>query len=138
MSDDERVRPAEGRLFRPGSQADGDGLRPVARLCDLILGEALVNKATQVRLAEYEQDGGAVEYLIDDQWRQVMKVPTQAHRQVINRLKVMAGLESSRKPMQSGQLHFSVDTKVRVLEVSVEALSSGSDIGIITIDAAAT
>jgi type II secretory ATPase GspE/PulE/Tfp pilus assembly ATPase PilB-like protein len=110
----------------------------VSKLCDLILTEALLNKATEVRLAEYEADRGTVEYQINGDWQRVMAVPIQAHRALVNRLRVMAGLDASRKPLQRGTLHVAYDGHMLTLPITVEALTSGADMASITISAAAT
>jgi type II secretory ATPase GspE/PulE/Tfp pilus assembly ATPase PilB-like protein len=93
---------------RPVHDLDSDaGERPVARLCNLILAEGLLNGATRIRISESEREQGTVEYEIANVWRQVMRVPIQAHRPLMDRLKSMAGLYVGRLSNQVG--HIRVD-----------------------------
>lgn len=111
-------------------------MRPVVRLCNLILAEGLLNKSTKIRLAEYEPEAGSVEYFIGDEWKTVMKVPVMAHRPLINRLKVMAALDISRVPEQRGEVHVNYEGSVRKLSITVQALPTGSDVATLEIPAA--
>jgi type II secretory ATPase GspE/PulE/Tfp pilus assembly ATPase PilB-like protein len=114
----------------PSSVAGSQG--PVGKLCDLILTEALLNRAGQVRLVD--ADPGTVEYRIGENWRSVMRIPAPAQRVLLERLRQMAGLQGDARP-QSGTLHILYDAIVRSYPLTVEAAPPGGDIAIIDLRA---
>lgn len=129
-----RVFDLEGRAGVPTGEF---GQRPVVRLCNLILVEAFMNQAKEVKLSECDPTAGSVEYLIGEEWRPVMRIPIQAHRLIINRLKVMAGLDIAKVPDQEGELHVRFQGVTRILAIRIQAVPTGGDIATLRIDAAA-
>ena len=86
--DNSSTRSSSGRQFDLNLSAEQ--ARPVPRLVNLILSEALEGGAQQVHLHAGTQ---AVSFFRAGEWIQVMQVPAEACGPLINRLRVMAGLD---------------------------------------------
>jgi hypothetical protein len=83
--------------------------RPVVRLVDLILSEAVLSRASDIHV-EPEEGGVAVRYRIDGVLRQVMKMPRAAGFPMISRLKIMASLDiADRLRPQDGRARVGVN-----------------------------
>ena len=80
-----------GRQFDLNISADD--ARPVPRLVNLIVREAIESGSQQ---AHMHTGTLAVRYFRSGEWIQVMKVPAAALGPVINRLRVMAGLDRTK------------------------------------------
>lgn len=109
------------------ASAAGPNQRPVPRLCSLVLTEGFANQAREIRLDESEAAAGGVEFLIGEEWRQVMKVPVQAHRHMVNRFKVMANLDIGRVPEQLGQIHVRLNGALHILGITIQAQPAGNE-----------
>ena len=86
--DNSSTRSNSGRQFDLNRSAEQ--ARPVPRLVNLILHEALESGAQQVHLHAVTL---AVSFFRAGEWIQVMQVPAEACGSLINRLRVMAGLD---------------------------------------------
>jgi len=95
--------------------------RPVPRLCNLILTDALQSQSGGIRLVPIDAESGGVEYEREGQWQPVMQLPVQVFGAVINRFKVMAALGIGRVPVQEGELHVRLNGPRRVLKIRSEA-----------------
>jgi len=93
--------------------------RPVARLCSLILEQALLTKASAVRLQLTEDARGGIEYAIGDEWKAVMQVPRAVYAPLVARLREMAGLSGD--GAQDGQMRIRHHDIHRLLAVHVGA-----------------
>jgi len=91
---------------------------PVIRLANLILEEFLRAGAEQLSLTQGEGDYSPVRFLIEGQWRDVMKIPVPAAAPLMNRYKVMANLDIARRPAQRGQLHVRLAGTEYVLRIT--------------------
>ena len=97
-------------------------VRPVVKLCDLIIAEGLLNGASAIQL-RMTPEGCAVRYEIRGNWRDQMKIPTAAGRPVINRLRVMAALDRTSVPRpHAGEMRCLVNGK----EYRLRAVVSGT------------
>src|SRR5439155_1376757 len=66
--------------------------RPIVRLVDLIISEAILARSSDIHI-EPEEGGVAVRYRIDGVLRQQMKIPRQAGLPLISRIKIMSSLD---------------------------------------------
>jgi len=127
-------RESRASLFRQAFDLDiaQETQRPVVRLCHLILTEGMLTDASAIRLQVLDGDNGGVEYEVAGSWRMVMQIPIQAFRSVINRLKVMAALDISRRPSQVGEVHVRLKGTVRILPIRIE-LNGEQDTAMLTV-----
>src|SRR5213076_1444262 len=65
--------------------------RPIVRLVDLIISEAILARSSDIHI-EPEEGGVAVRYRIDGVLRLQMKIPRQAGLPLISRIKIMSSL----------------------------------------------
>jgi len=72
--------------------------RPVARLCSLILEQALLTKASAVRLQLTEDARGGIEYAIGDEWKAVMQVPRAVYAPLVVRVEISSWPRRPRLP----------------------------------------
>ena len=99
-------RESGSELFRREYDLDEVArMRPVLRLTNLILAEAIAQGAAGIRLQSREADTGAVEYSLQGEWRQVMRIPIKAFGPLLNRFRVMAALDIAKVPRQEGEVH---------------------------------
>jgi type II secretory ATPase GspE/PulE/Tfp pilus assembly ATPase PilB-like protein len=105
------------------------GGRPIANLCDLILAECLSSGATAIRVSPGEPEQGldavAVRYLVEGEWRQVMKIPSQAGLPLFAHLRSMCDVDPVHHPKQEGT--FNIRTPDR--EASVVATFGKTETG---------
>ena len=127
------------RLFRKEYVIDDDGAsgddRPVSRLAALVIAEGFRSRARAVRLIG-EVETGSVEYDIDGEWRRMMKLPGPAFLPLVNRLKIMAVLDISRRPSQSGEIHVRFGGALRVLSIQTESSPAGQETVLLTLPSA--
>ena len=82
---------------------------PLARLCDMILVEGMKSGATSVRLT-IEADAGRVSFEVSKQWHEIMKMPIATGQALLNRLRLLAGLDrTSRAPAGAGRIQTVLD-----------------------------
>ena len=112
--------------------------RPVPKLCNLILADALRSQSLGIRLVPAGAEVGGVEYDREGQWQPVMQIPAQVFSTLINRLKVRAALDIGRVPMQEGELHVRFDGLRRVLRIRSEATNAPFELLTITLPADST
>lgn len=120
------------RVFDLGAESAGP---PVVRLAHLILEEFLRAGAQQLRLTQGEHESSAVRFLIDGQWRDMMKIPSPAASPLANCYKVMASLDIARRPAQQGQLRVRLAGRQYELGITSSISPSGVEDLLITIGA---
>lgn len=99
--------------------------RPTPRLVNLIVLEALKSDAEQVHL---HTGTLAVRYFRTGEWIQVMKVPAAAIGPLINRLRVMAGLDRTKgTTRQEGTLQVVADGAPVVIRAVVQFTEAGDE-----------
>jgi type II secretory ATPase GspE/PulE/Tfp pilus assembly ATPase PilB-like protein len=112
--------------------------RPVVRLVDLILSEAVLSRASDIHV-EPEEGGVAVRYRIDGVLRQVMKMPRAAGLPMISRLKIMASLDiADRLRPQDGRSRVGVNGVPVDLRVSTLPASLGEKVVVRILDSGQT
>ena len=106
---------------------DSANPRPVIKLCNLVLSEALASSATAISLALTGKDC-TVRYRIDDEWRTVMMIPSAAGAPLINRVRVMAILDRTKGHIrQTGLFRARFQGKDVLFNVEVESKPDGAE-----------
>ena len=98
---------------------------PIIVLTNLILEEGLRSKASAISLVA-SAESCLVRYSIAGEWQEVMKVPDVWGKQVMNRLRLMAGLEPTTKGRRTGEIHCILDGALVILTVDAPATPDGS------------
>jgi len=97
----------------------GDEEAPIIRLVDLILRQAIENKASDIHIEAFESDM-VVRYRVDGVLHEAMNPPKNLHPPVISRLKVMANLDLAEKRMpQDGRMQLTVGQTTIDFRVSI-------------------
>jgi type IV pilus assembly protein PilB len=100
-------------------------MRPVVRLVDLIVLEALRSGSQQVHI-----DTGTllVRFLHTGEWHPVMKVPAAALQPVVNRLRVMAALDRTKgNTRQEGGFEVVAEDAPVAIRVVVQFTDAGDE-----------
>jgi len=92
---------------------------PVVRALDLIIDEAIKDRASDIHI-EPEEDRLRVRYRIDGVLHDTMSLPTSSHAPLISRLKIMANMNIADHRPQDGQ--FSVKVRDREIDVRVATI----------------
>ena len=118
--------------------ADRASERPVIRLVDHIIAEAITTRASDIHI-EPEEAGVAVRYRIDGVLRDTMTLPRPAGLPLVSRIKIMAQMDiADRLRPQDGRARVSVNG-VRVdLRVSTLPASYGEKVVIRILDSRST
>src|SRR5437667_285052 len=112
--------------------------RPIVRLVDLIISEAILARSSDIHI-EPEEGGVAVRYRIDGVLRQQMKIPRQAGLPLISRIKIMSSLDiADRLRPQDGRARVAVNGQPIDLRVSTLPAQLGEKIVIRILDSRAT
>src|SRR5881398_581096 len=112
--------------------------RPIVRLVDLIISEAILARSSDIHI-EPEEGGVAVRYRIDGVLRQQMKIPRQAGLPLIYRIKIMSSLDiADRLRPQDGRARVAVNGQPIDLRVSTLPAALGEKIVIRILDSRAT
>src|SRR5213082_1246853 len=112
--------------------------RPIVRLVDLIISEAVLARSSDIHI-EPEEGGVAVRYRIDGVLRQQMKIPRQAGLPLISRIKIMSSLDiADRLRPQDGRARVAVNGQPIDLRVSTLPAALGEKIVIRILDSRAT
>ncbi|HXV90619.1 MAG TPA: GspE/PulE family protein, partial [Gemmatimonadales bacterium] len=128
----------EGPVEDLSVSAEEASQRPVVRLVDLVISEAISSRASDIHI-EPEEGGVAVRYRIDGVLRQVMKIPRAAGLPVISRIKIMSSLDiADRLRPQDGRARVAVGGQPIDLRVSTLPASLGEKVVIRILDQRAT
>ena len=118
--------------------ADRASERPVIRLVDHIIAEAITSRASDIHL-EPEEGGVAVRYRIDGVLRDTMMLPRPAGLPIVSRIKIMAQMDiADRLRPQDGRARVSVDGTRIDLRISTLPASYGEKVVIRILDSRAT
>jgi type II secretory ATPase GspE/PulE/Tfp pilus assembly ATPase PilB-like protein/CheY-like chemotaxis protein len=113
---------------------DRAGERPVIRLVDHIVAEAIVSRASDIHL-EPEEGGVAVRYRIDGVLREMMNLPRAVGLPLVSRIKIMSGLDiADRLRPQDGRARVVVNGNRIDLRVSTLPTSGGEKVVIRILD----
>ncbi len=112
--------------------------RPVVRLVDLIISEAVLAKASDIHV-EPEELGVAVRYRIDGVLRQALTLPRGAAAALVSRIKIMSALDiADRLRPQDGRARVAVNGQPVDLRISTLPAAQGEKAVIRILDARAT
>jgi type II secretory ATPase GspE/PulE/Tfp pilus assembly ATPase PilB-like protein/CheY-like chemotaxis protein len=118
--------------------ADRASERPVIRLVDHIIAEAITTRASDIHI-EPEEGGVAVRYRIDGVLRDTMMLPRPAGLPLVSRIKIMAQMDiADRLRPQDGRARVSVNGTRIDLRVSTLPASYGEKVVIRILDTRAT
>jgi type II secretory ATPase GspE/PulE/Tfp pilus assembly ATPase PilB-like protein len=118
--------------------ADRASERPVIRLVDHIIAEAIATRASDIHL-EPEEGGVAVRYRIDGVLRDTMMLPRPAGLPLVSRIKIMAQMDiADRLRPQDGRARVSVNGTRVDLRISTLPASYGEKVVIRILDSRST
>jgi type II secretory ATPase GspE/PulE/Tfp pilus assembly ATPase PilB-like protein len=118
--------------------ADRASERPVIRLVDHIIAEAISTRASDIHI-EPEEGGVAVRYRIDGVLRDTMMLPRPAGLPLVSRIKIMAQMDiADRLRPQDGRARVSVNGSRVDLRVSTLPASYGEKVVIRILDSRST
>jgi type II secretory ATPase GspE/PulE/Tfp pilus assembly ATPase PilB-like protein len=118
--------------------ADRASERPVIRLVDHIIAEAISTRASDIHI-EPEEGGVAVRYRIDGVLRDTMMLPRPAGLPLVSRIKIMAQMDiADRLRPQDGRARVSVNGNRVDLRVSTLPASYGEKVVIRILDSRST
>src|SRR5688572_4949820 len=118
--------------------ADRASERPVIRLVDHIIAEAISTRASDIHI-EPEEGGVAIRYRIDGVLRDTMTLPRAAGLPLVSRIKIMAQMDiADRLRPQDGRARVSVNGSRVDLRVSTLPASYGEKVVIRILDSRAT
>lgn len=93
---------------------------PVIGLVNLILLRAVREKASDVHVEPYSEEGLRVRYRTDGVLRDVMSLPRQLHAAIISRIKIMSDLDIAEKRLpQDGRIQLQVSERKINIRVSI-------------------
>jgi len=99
--------------------AEAIAAAPVVRALDLLINEAVKNRASDIHI-EPEEDRLQVRYRIDGVLHDTMSLPLSAHPPLISRLKIMANMNIADHRPQDGQ--FSIKSRDREVDIRVATI----------------
>ena len=112
----------------PAGTAEEASQRPIIRLVDMILADAVTSRASDIHV-EPAEGGIVIRYRIDGVLRQVMKIPRTAGIPLISRVKIMSGLDiADRLRPQDGRARITVNSEPIDLRVSSLPASLGEKV----------
>jgi type II secretory ATPase GspE/PulE/Tfp pilus assembly ATPase PilB-like protein len=118
--------------------ADRASERPVIRLVDHIIAEAIATRASDIHI-EPEERGVAVRYRIDGVLRDTMMLPRPAGLPLVSRIKIMAQMDiADRLRPQDGRARVSVNGTRIDLRISTLPASYGEKVVIRILDSRST
>jgi type II secretory ATPase GspE/PulE/Tfp pilus assembly ATPase PilB-like protein len=118
--------------------ADRASERPVIRLVDHIIAEAITTRASDIHI-EPEENGVAVRYRIDGVLRDSMTLPRPAGLPLVSRIKIMAQMDiADRLRPQDGRARVSISGNRIDLRVSTLPASYGEKVVIRILDSRST
>src|SRR5687768_10826430 len=118
--------------------ADRASERPVIRLVDHIIAEAITTRASDIHI-EPEEGGVAVRYRIDGVLRDTMTLPRPAGLPLVSRIKIMAQMDiADRLRPQDGRARVSVNGSRVDLRVSTLPAGYGEKVVIRILDSRST
>jgi type II secretory ATPase GspE/PulE/Tfp pilus assembly ATPase PilB-like protein/CheY-like chemotaxis protein len=112
----------------PAGTAEEASQRPIIRLVDMMLADAVTSRASDIHV-EPAEGGIVIRYRIDGVLRQVMKIPRTAGIPLISRVKIISGLDiADRLRPQDGRARITVNGEPIDLRVSSLPASLGEKV----------
>ncbi len=94
-------------------------LTPLVKLTNLIISDAVVQRASDIHIEPDGAKGGIVRFRIDGVMRQHMALPMGAMNRIVSRIKVLGKLDiADRMRPQDGQMRIRVQNKYYYLRIS--------------------
>jgi type II secretory ATPase GspE/PulE/Tfp pilus assembly ATPase PilB-like protein/8-oxo-dGTP pyrophosphatase MutT (NUDIX family) len=116
------------------NQLDPDAERPIIRLVDHIVAEAISAGASDIHI-ETEESGVSARYRIDGVLKEVMKLPKAVEGPLISRIKIMSGMDiADRLRPQGGRARVAINGGLIDLRVSTLPASNGEKVVIRILD----
>jgi type IV pilus assembly protein PilB len=107
---------------------------PVIKLVNLILGDAVKMRATDIHV-EPQESHASVRYRIDGSLRTIVKVPMDLHPRLVARIKILAGMNiAETRQSQDGRIKVMVNEHKVDLRISVVPTYYGEKIAIRLLD----
>ena len=127
-------RVSENSETTASSQFDPDAERPIVRLVDHIVAEAISAGASDIHI-ETEESGVSARYRIDGVLKEVMKLPKAVEGPLISRIKIMSGMDiADRLRPQGGRARVAINGGLIDLRVSTLPASNGEKVVIRILD----
>ncbi len=118
--------------------SDKAGERPIIRLVDHIIAQAITQRASDIHI-ETEEAGLAVRYRVDGVLKQTMTLPRAVSPPLVSRVKIISGLDiADRLRPQDGRARVSVNGSRVDLRISTLPASNGEKVVIRILDGRAT
>lgn len=122
-----RLLPSLAKLEEAELQIPSDlvGGAPIARTVDLIIGQGIRERASDIHL-EPQRDRLRVRYRIDGVLHDVMSLPLDIHPTLVSRIKIVAGMNiAERRLPQDGQLSLSTDGREVDIRIATSETAHG-------------
>ena len=121
-----------------GLSSDKAGERPIIRLVDHIIAQAITQRASDIHI-ETEEAGLAVRYRVDGVLKESMTLPRAISPPLVSRIKIISGLDiADRLRPQDGRARVSVNGARVDLRISTLPASHGEKVVIRVLDGRAT
>ena len=105
--------------------ADAIAQAPVVRAIDLLIMQAIRDRASDIHL-EPEEEGLRVRYRIDGILHDTLSLPATVHPALVSRLKIMAGMNiAERRRPQDGQITFPLEDREVDIRVATASTVDG-------------
>ncbi|GAB4326684.1 MAG: GspE/PulE family protein [Candidatus Zixiibacteriota bacterium] len=124
------------RFFSDFTATDGAGAEdaPIVRLVDVLLGEAIKQRTSDVHI-EPGEDALRVRFRVDGVLREEAHPPSRLHAAIVARIKVLAGMDVSEKRLpQDGRFGMQADNRAVDLRVSTLPTVHGEKVVIRVLD----
>ncbi len=119
------ARATAAGVFDSKSAADGVADAPIVRAIDLMIGQAVRDRASDVHI-EPEEDCLRVRYRIDGILHEMLSLPKSVHAPLISRMKIMAGMNiAERRRPQDGQITFHMGERQVDIRVATASTVNG-------------
>ncbi len=117
---------------------DKAGERPIIRLVDHIIAQAITQRASDIHI-ETEEGGLVVRYRVDGVLKQTMTLPRAVAPPLVSRIKIISGLDiADRMRPQDGRARVSVNGTRVDLRISTLPASNGEKVVLRVLDGRAT
>jgi type II secretory ATPase GspE/PulE/Tfp pilus assembly ATPase PilB-like protein/ActR/RegA family two-component response regulator len=121
-----------------GLSSDKAGERPIIRLVDHVIAQAITQRASDIHI-ETEEAGLVVRYRVDGVLKQTMTLPRAVSPPLVSRVKIISGLDiADRLRPQDGRARVSVNGSRVDLRISTLPASHGEKVVIRILDGRAT
>lgn len=121
-----------------GLSTDKAGERPIIRLVDHIIAQAVTQRASDIHI-ESEESALAVRYRVDGVLKQTMNLPRAVAPPLVSRIKIISGLDiADRLRPQDGRARVSVNGSRVDLRISTLPASNGEKVVIRVLDGRST